>query len=125
MLGFYGYVAVFVAGAMLSFLAVNHIRTQQVSSLKQEIATCSKESQRQALLLKQCEKDLQAYVSSYNNLVNEVKQKEMDYAKKLRTYAEEVKRLSIAQRYDIKVEATKDTCKNLTLILDRLVEVEK
>ncbi|MEM0326902.1 MAG: hypothetical protein QW733_07740 [Desulfurococcaceae archaeon] len=75
--------------------------------------------------LKQCQTDLNTYTQAYQELTAKLKQKELDYAKKLKAYADEVKKLNIAQKYDIQVPHGSDTCSNLREMLDMLVEVEE
>jgi len=111
--------------AFLSFKITNSIRMHQIKNLKQELELTKKEKARLSALLQQCQTDLNTYTSAYQELLAKAKQRELDYAKKLKTYAEEVRRLNIAQKYNIQVPHSNDTCSNLIHMLDRLTEVEK
>jgi len=97
----------------------------QIKNLKQELALVKQEKERLSALLQQCQTDLNTYTSAYQELLAKVKQRELDYAKKLKTYADEVRKLNIAQKYNIQVPYSNDTCSNLMHMLDRLTEVEK
>ncbi|MEM0333204.1 MAG: hypothetical protein QXX30_01935 [Candidatus Aenigmatarchaeota archaeon] len=116
-------VAIFFA--FLSFKITNSIRMHQIKNLKQELELAKQEKERLTVLLKQCQTDLNTYTQAYQDLTTQLKQKELDYAKRLKTYADEVRRLNIAQKYNIQVPYSNDTCSNLMHILDRLAEVEK
>lgn len=111
--------------AFLTFKITNFIRMHQIKNLKQELELVKQENERLTALLKQCQTDLNTYTSAYQELLAKVKQKELDYAKKLKTYADELRRLNIAQKYIIQVPYSNDTCSNLMHMLDRFTEVEK
>lgn len=114
-----------VISAFLSFTITNSIRMHQIKNLKQELELARQERERLTVLLKQCQTDLNTYTQAYQELTNQLKQKELDYAKRLKSYADEVRRLNIAQKYNIQVPYSNDTCSNLMHMLDRFTEVEK
>jgi len=114
-----------IFSAFLSFKITNSIRMHQIKNLKQELELTKKEKARLSALLQQCQTDLNTYTSAYQELLAKAKQRELDYAKRLKTYAEEVRRLNIAQKYNIQVPHSNDTCSNLMHMLDRFAEVEK
>ena len=113
-----------IFSAFLSFKITNSIRMHQIKNLKQELELTKKEKARLSALLQQCQTDLNTYTSAYQELLAKAKQRELDYAKRLKTYADEVRRLNIAPKYDIQITHSNDTCSNLMNMLDKLTEVE-
>lgn len=118
-------IAIAIMSALATFTATDTIRTRQIKRLKQELLLVKQEHERTLHLLKQCQTDLNTYTQAYQELTTQLKQKELDYAKKLKTYADELRRLNIAQKYIIQVPYSNDTCSNLMHMLDRFTEVEK
>lgn len=125
MFKWYIYFIAVLSIALVVSLVAHSIRSHQIKNLKQELELVKQENERLKALLQQCQTDLNTYTSAYQELLAKVKQKELDYAKKLKTYADEVRKLNIAQKYNIQVPYSNDTCSNLMHMLDRLAEVEK
>jgi septal ring factor EnvC (AmiA/AmiB activator) len=119
-----GGIGAFFAGAVLSFTITNSIRVKQIENIRKELRLEKQEKERLQALLKQCDTDLSSVYSAYTSLTRELKQQEITYSKRLKEYAEQARKINIAQRYDLRAEG-EETCGKMKNLLDKLVEVEK
>lgn len=119
-----GSITAFFAGAFIAFVVTNSIRTKQIENLKQELKLERQERQRVEGLLKQCNAELEEVHKAYTETLIELKRREIDYARKMKEYADKVRQLNIAERYNLQAEG-EDTCTRMKNLLDKLVEVER